>query len=189
MEIKNLWPTEVMFGTMPEDMCQTITHELLTSEIDFTVGGLSNNFISDRDDLVEYTKFMKEYVPNVLNEYTTQVYNYDLNPANCKIKSWVNNGAGKYSLGFHNHSGAQLSAVFYFLVDPGDQSGGRISLHDPRFNANRGTITPFRYKHDDYSFTPKSGEFVIFPSYLYHSVSTFHGTIRLMAPVDVFIVD
>jgi hypothetical protein len=72
------------------------------------------------------------------------------------------------------------------LTENTQTQGGVVRFHDPRFNANRGMLAPFASKHKDYEFLPKSGDFLIFPSYLYHSVSTFHGNLRLIVPVDMY---
>ena len=187
MDIKNLWPTEVMFGTIPEEISTPIINELLLSNVDFTNGDITDTYITNNKDLSEVSNFINTFVMNSFKTYSKEVFDYAIDENNCKLNAWTTNGAGNYSLGFHNHAGAQLSAVFYLLVDDG--LGGKLSLHDPRFNANRGLITPFKTKHNDYVFSPKSGDFVIFPSYLYHSASTFYGKTRLIIPVDLFIRD
>lgn len=188
MDIKNLWPTEVLFGTIPEEVSNPVINELLLSNVDFTNGDITDTYINNNKELSEVSKFINEFVLDSFKSYAKQVFDHDIDESHCKLNAWTTNGAGNYSLGFHNHAGAQLSAVFYLLVDEGDV-GGKLSLHDPRFNANRGLISPFKFKHNDYVFTPKSNEFIIFPSYLYHSASTFYGNTRLIIPVDLFIRD
>jgi hypothetical protein len=87
----------------------------------------------------------------------------------------------------HNHSGAQLSAVFYLLND-NINAGGEIVFHDPRTNANRGynsdvwgcLFEPMRLK-------PESNTFFVFPSFLYHQVTEFTGKLRIAIPVDLYV--
>jgi hypothetical protein len=190
-EIKNLWPTEVMFGKLESSDIQDVSLELLTNlDLISTPGGISDtNLASDQFNLPILQQFLKDHVVPAFEKYCREVFKYELQPGKFKLKPWASNGADKYSLGFHNHSGAQLSAVFYFIVENTAQHGGKFNFHDPRFNANRGMISEFKFKHDDYQFMPASGDFIIFPSYLYHSITTFHGVTRLIMPVDLFIND
>jgi len=186
-EILSLYPTEVMIGQFDESIVAPVAQELLT-KADFESGGdLSDeNLLGEAHDLPVLKKFFKDYGFRKFNEYTEQVFNHTLDQKEYKFKAWANNGAGRYSLGFHNHSGAQLSAVFYLLVEDSSKHGGKFLFHDPRFNANRGMTKAFAHKHQDFEMSPVSGGFVIFPSYLYHSVTTFYGRVRLFLPVDMF---
>jgi hypothetical protein len=189
-EIKKLWPTEVMFGKLSSTDIQAVTMELLTNINACDSGDISDtNLGGDNFDLPALKQFLKDHVIPAFEKYCKEVYNYELKPGTFKLKSWANNGAEKYSLGFHNHSGAQLSAVFYFIAEDTYHNGGKFKFHDPRFNANRGVISEFKFKHDDYQILPASGDFIIFPSYLYHSITTFYGVTRLIMPVDLFIND
>ena len=86
----------------------------------------------------------------------------------------------------HNHKGAHLSAVFYlFNSDP--NKGGEIVFHDPRGNANRGYtgdywkdfFSPLKLKVFSYKF-------VVFPSFLYHQITTYTGNLRVGIAVDLF---
>jgi len=186
-EIKTLFPTEVMFGSFNEELVTPVAQELL-SNLDFSSGGDVSDIslLGNEHNLPELKKFFNNYVVEKFNEYTEKLFDHKLNINKCKFKAWSVNGASDYNLGFHNHSGAQLSAVFYFLVEHSNRTGGKIRFHDPRFNANRGMTEPFKFRHDDVEFLPRTGDFVIFPSYLYHSVSPFNGNIRLILPVDMF---
>lgn len=186
-EIKNLYPTEVMFGSFSEEVVAPVAEELL-SNLDFFSGGdvSDSSLLGKKYDLPALKDFFNSYGVAKFNEYTEKVFGHTLILDKCRFKAWSANGAGKYSLGFHNHSGSQLSAVFYLMVENSQKFGGKLRFHDPRFNANRGMEEPFKFKHKDFEFLPKTGDFIIFPSYLYHSISTFHGSIRLILPVDMF---
>jgi hypothetical protein len=189
--IKNLWPTEVMFGKLKSEDIEDVSQELLTN-IDLVSTSaeiLYTNLVGDNFDLPVLKKFLKDHVVPAFEKYCGEVFDYELQSGKFKLKARANCGADKYSVGFHNHSGAQLSAVFYFIAENTAHLGGKFNFHDPRFNANRGIISEFRFKHNDYQFMPASGDFIIFPSYLYHSITTFHGTMRLIMPVDLYIND
>lgn len=185
-QIKNLFATQVMFGNFEPSVVTSVADELLT-KVDFLSGGdLSDVNLLERQDLPEFQKFFNEHALPQFKQYTAQVFDYELEIEKFKFKAWGNNGTGNYSLGFHNHSGAQLSAVFYLLTEQSTILGGKFRFHDPRFNANRGMTEPFIHQHRDMEVLPVTGDFLIFPSYLYHSVSTFYGNLRLIVPVDMF---
>lgn len=189
--IKNLWPTEVMFSKISEKDIEEVTHELLINlNVLSLPGEVSDINLTDKKfNLPVLQNFVNNTVFSMFNEYSEKVFNFTLDRETCKMKAWAANGSDNYSLRFHNHSGAQLSAVFYLLIDSTKGQGGNIMFHDPRFNANRGLISAFKPKHDDLIIKPVTGDVIIFPSYLYHSVSKFYGSTRLILPVDLFIRD
>jgi hypothetical protein len=186
--IKNLFSTEVMFGSFSQDIIAPVAEELLAN-VDFSSGGDVSDFslLSKNHDLPLLKNFFEQHGLEKFKEYIKKVFDHELNVDDCIFKAWAANGAGKYSLGFHNHSGSQLSAVFYLMVENSQKFGGKFRFHDPRFNANRGMVEPYKFKHNDVEFLPSTGDFIIFPSYLYHSITTFHGSIRLILPVDMFV--
>jgi hypothetical protein len=192
-EILNLWPTEVMLSKIPSNIVDDLVSELLVNVDvsslpgDVSDGNLNTNEYLDRMPVLK--NFYKTVVPELLTNYCKQVHEYELKSGQYTLKSWINNGSGRYSLGFHNHSGAQLSAVLYLISEETDRKGGQIRFHDPRFNANRGLVSKFKEKHNDFVVAPMSGDFIIMPSYLYHSVTPFHGITRLVMPIDIFIND
>jgi hypothetical protein len=89
-----------------------------------------------------------------------------------------------YTMRPHNHDNAQLSAVFYLMCEEQDK-GGAIVMYDPRTNANRGFDDDFIDWFRPITHIPKTGDIIIFPSYLFHSVDVFTGNMRMCLPVDV----
>lgn len=103
-----------------------------------------------------------------------------------KVHGWIAGHGNGYSLNHHNHRGSQLSAVFYLMCDAQDK-GGQIVFTDPRQNANRGYDTTFQTWFKPLEITPTNGDIVVFPSYLYHFVTTYQSNIRIALPVDLFL--
>jgi uncharacterized protein (TIGR02466 family) len=99
-----------------------------------------------------------------------------------KVSSWVNRFE-QSSMNYHTHNGAHLSSVFYLVMEG---RGGEIEFYDPRHFAARGYDMNWRKLFDSITFKPIAGDVVIFPSYLYHSVSTAHG-FKISVPVDLFL--
>jgi hypothetical protein len=60
-------------------------------------------------------------------------------------------------------------------------------MMDPRANANRGYKDQFKSMFSNETYLPKSGEYLIFPSYLYHHTISFTGNMRIAMPVDLFL--
>jgi hypothetical protein len=86
----------------------------------------------------------------------------------------------------HNHAGSPISSVFY-LMNEEQQAGGELVLMDPRHNANRGYQEQFKPMFENQYYAPKSGEFTMFPGFVYHHTLPFKGKIRLAMPVDLFL--
>jgi len=87
-----------------------------------------------------------------------------------KVQGWVTGMRSGYFVPRHNHSNAVLSSVFYLLIDDsiGEDGNGDLVLSDPRGNANRGLPPQLQSPFADLAYTPKSGEAVVFPGFVYH---------------------
>ncbi len=147
---------------------------------------LSNiNIFDDESDIIcEFTNkvvlplydaFLKESLGKEISSWKSH-----------NLKGWLTGSGKNYASNFHNHKGAALSSIFYILCEEIDV-GGEIYFTDPRQNSNRGYDNQFSKWFDHLSFTPKSGDAVIFPSFLYHFVETYRGNIRIAMPVDLFL--
>ena len=88
---------------------------------------------------------------------------------------------------YHNHRGSQLSLVYYVLSEKTET--GSIHFTDPRHNANRGYDMKFLPWFEGLKLTVETGDLVVFPSFLYHYVSTYLGNVRIAIPVDLFLFD
>jgi hypothetical protein len=181
-----LWPTTAYLGDIDsailEELCQTIFTELDLEKP-------SNDF--QQFDLLEdgsavFQKFRDEVVWPAFTNYLIHL-GIDINEfPDRKLRSWVTGVYKGYMIPAHNHSGASISAVFYLLC--GEQSkGGELILLDSRANANRGYKDQFKKLFENNTYLPKSGEFLMFPSHVYHHTIPFTGTIRLAMPVDLFL--
>ena len=107
-------------------------------------------------------------------------------------QGWVNiNPPGAFNAP-HDHSGFALSGVYYASVPP-EGRGGAIEFLDPRANANAYTIEGAASFHRKFVINPKSGNLLVFPSYLIHWVQpneestdriTVAFNIRYLKPSD-----
>jgi len=181
-----LWPTEIYLGEIDGDIldqtCQTIFTELNLDKpasdfqgFDILEDG-SEQFQKFRDTVVwpAFTRYLKEAGIDII-EFPDR-----------KLRSWIAGVYNGYVIPAHNHSGASVSAVFYLLCEEQDR-GGELVLLDSRVNANRGYKDQFKSWFENKIYLPKSGEYLMFPSYVYHHTLPFTGKIRLAMPVDLFL--
>lgn len=182
-----LWPTTVYLGkiedhTLLDRVCNAI----------FTETNISNptNDFHKHDILRDGSEVFQEFRDTVIWPAFTQYLlnlKIDINDfPERRVRAWLTGSCAGYAMSVHNHQGSPVSAVFY-LMNEEQQAGGELILMDPRHNANRGHREQFRHMFANQCYTPKSGEFVMFPSFVYHHTQPFKGKIRLAMPVDLFL--
>ncbi len=181
-----LWPTTVYLGnidsTVLEEVCQTIFTELNLEKP-------SSDF--QQFDLLEeggpaFQKFRDEIVWPAFTDYLTNLGIDITEFPDRRLRSWITGVYKGYMIPAHNHSGSSISAVFYLLCGEQDK-GGELVLMDSRTNANRGYKDQFKRLFENKIYLPKTGEFLMFPSHVYHHTIPFSGTMRLALPVDLFL--
>ena len=184
--IHQLWSTPVMRTSMPVDIRDSlVTRLLIDYDLSNPPSDLNNMNVLD-NPAEEVVKFKNELVLPTFDKFLQDTVGKPLDYWKYRTRSWLTGSGHDYSINYHNHRGAQLSAVFYLWCE-GEDAGGRISFTDPRQNSNRGYDETFEPWFNDLSFIPQSGEIAVFPSFLYHYVSTYHSTMRLAMPVDLFL--
>lgn len=185
--LKQLWSTPVYHDVIDGTITDKLTQKLLTSYDIFNPPTDINKINLFEDISEEIVDFKNKVVIPAFDKFIDLSLNKSLNDwAGYRLNGWLTGSAKDYSMRLHNHSGAQLSAVFYLLCEDLD-SGGEISFTDPRYNSNRGYDQSFNEWFDPLTITPKSGTMIIFPSYLYHQISTYKSNLRLAIPVDLFL--
>jgi hypothetical protein len=178
--INNLWSTPVGISKADESTCHTFAQTLL-EEYNFNTE--QNVFDSDSPIINDFkNNIVLPALDNYLKESLGKsLYDWE---GGYRLHGWTVSYNRDTSLDFHNHRGSQISAVFYLVCDPSDV-GGHVTFTDARQNANRGYDTSFLSWFAPLKLIPKSGDIIIFPSFLYHSVSTYRGSIRIAMPVDL----
>ena len=83
----------------------------------------------------------------------------------------------------HIHSNNYLSAAYYVKAP---KNCGDIVFYDPRPHVARGYDMRFRKTTDPICHTPKTGDLLVFPSYLYHSVRPANHT-RISCALDLYL--
>lgn len=186
--LNSFWSTQVLYkkfsdtSLLAELINFAITNKSLSanSEVFGRKGILNFN-----DPLIE--KFKNSEIVPAVQDYL-KIHNVDIGNYEMMFKGWITGSSNYYSAGYHNHSGAALSSVFYICCEEKD-AGGEIIFHDPRTNANRGYIENFNHLFKPVEFVPQTGDILVFPSFLYHQVNTYFSKLRLAIPVDMFLVN
>jgi hypothetical protein len=182
--LHNLWPTTILIETV--DVAEAAQTILATCD-------LRNPPKEDKNfDILRDVPGLKNFRDNVVIPtfavYLKEVFNLEIEQMEYSLRSWLAGISGGYMIPVHNHSGAMVSAVFYLMCDEVG-AGGELYLIDPRANANRGYTDSLRKIFAPELYTPKSGEAIVFPSFLYHQTLPFTGKMRLAMPVDLFITE
>lgn len=137
-------------------------------------------------NLIDDIPLLEQLAEEKFGEYISEVYDLNLSEMDHSFRAWLTGSKNGYNMELHNHSGAPLVSVFYLLAEESDQ-GGELVMHDPRANANRAFPRQLISEFDPVVHTPSSGEVLIFPGYVYHSVRRYDSQMRLAVPVDLFI--
>jgi hypothetical protein len=184
--LNRIWPTEIFYDNFKNlELLEKLQNYLLS------------NFLASSVDVTSEDYFLFDMKNEVINNFKEECLCYfekylqliDVQEPieNFKLKAWTRGFKNKNSsLLYHNHNNSLVSAIFYILVDNFD-SGGELIFHDPRINANRGySKNSFQKKFENVNFKPKTGDLLIFPSFLYHHVEKNSGTTRILVSVDLF---
>ena len=180
--MNNLWPTNVLLGKIDNrELYERVTTEILSLSL---IQSDTNNIFNLGNEV--FNEFKEKIVYPAFKEYITNVHNVDMDRYNhIEYNGWVTGGTG-YVMNLHNHAGSQFSAVFY-LMNEVTTEGGQIEFIDPRSNANRGYDQVLRRPFKNIEYMPNTGDYLIFPSFLYHGVYPFRSTLRMAIPVDLFL--
>ena len=184
--LNNLWPTTVLYDKIQdEQLMGEVVNEIFTKfDIANPPSDLGAYSIFDEGSGV-LARFRDEIALPAFGRYMQEVYNEDLDSYKGNfVKAWITGSTSGYNMAKHNHSGSQLTAVFYVLAEH-TENGGHLVLTDPRSNANRGYPTELQGQFQPVIITPKTGDFLVFPSFLYHHVTTYYSNFRLCIPVDL----
>jgi hypothetical protein len=182
MEVKSLWPTDVGFSKFEVD--GLFDHIFIKYDLSKSVEVNGGNIFEDKSAVMKkfkklvYEKF-DQYLIKSIDKSISDYSSYDM-------KAWITGDGKNYNMPKHNHAGSQLSAVFYIMVEE-PLSGGEIVFSDPRSNCNRGYDDWFFPLFENFSYSPKSGDCIIFPSFLYHHVNQCYSNLRVCVPVDLYL--
>lgn len=183
MDFDDAWPTVIGKGTF--DSLEISQHILTNYDLNNLEGEVNGgNIFEDMSDemnefkMMAYSKFDR-YLYYSIGKHIQDYESHEM-------KAWITGHGRDYNMTIHNHSGAHLSGVFYVLAED-QNSGGDIVFTDPRTNANRGYDDWWNAVFDKKAITPRTGDFMIFPSFTYHHVNPYYSSLRICVPVDLYL--
>lgn len=188
--LNNCWPTPIYKTSITSDECNALVNEIMIGE---NISAPQSDY--DSASLTDKVPLLKTIAQQKYTEFFKEVLDLDLANFDYDLKSWLTGStdgfagkAGGYSMDIHNHSGAPFVSVIYLLAEEQNQ-GGELVMYDPRTNANRGFNSEFQHMFSPIEHMPQSGDVLIMPGYVYHSVRQYYSSLRLAVPVDIFIKD
>jgi len=186
MSLNYYWSTPVLTDViLNKNLLEKTSNYILSNygdNIKVKANLLNENILEDQN----LNDFQKEIIIPSFDVFYKKEFGFSVLEKKFHLKGWITGYGSCFSMPSHNHSGSQLSAVFYLIAEEIDK-GGNLILHDPRFNANRGYKEEYNKWFQSKNITPKTGEYIIFPSFMYHNVEKFLGKIRLAMPVDLIL--
>jgi hypothetical protein len=187
--LNNLYPTPVWLGQTDADRCNILAAEILadtdrdSNRLIYNDGDRNENLFAKNNQVLN--DFRDTVVVPDLDNYLRQTINQPLSHfREYKISSWLSKHTEGEFISRHNHWRGQLSAVYYLMIDEND-TAGTLWLEDPRPNANRGYGPNFESWFTTRKYQPRVGDYVFFPSFVYHYVCAIKGSIRLALAVDI----
>jgi len=183
-QINYLWPTAVYEDNINNnEIIEKAFNRIL---VDFNINDYPDNHSGNDVTDIEYMR--DEFIPIVdfinysVDNYLKKVWNYE---DGRKTRIHL---ARHDKIKLHNHSGAQVSGVFYLSVPRGD-----LYLYDPRQNANRGFVKQiFEKEFKSEVRNMKAGDIILFPSFLWHESDYEYKSVdnslpRLIFPFDTYL--
>jgi len=150
-------------------------------------GGWHSPFFNQKND--NTPKKFADIAQNFIKKIFVDEMGWEYNPDKIKTTGmWsIINKKGSFNIQ-HNHPNAYLSSVYYVKVP---KNSGNIKFFDPREQKN--IRFPKIINYTDASaviteITPKEGDLLIFPAYLYHSVDenlSEHDRIIVSFNIDI----
>jgi len=191
-KVKNLFPTPLVISSFAPDVAETIRADLvpilLRKEQESTGVTVSNlgGWQSDHN-LPQWGGASVDTILSSLKDLLAQVTLYLDNkefkrvPIDWKINGWANINRNGHANAMHTHPGAYWSAVYYVQVEDADEGGG-LEMLDPRGPLPSMYCPLLRFGIQGFVTAggaelhqPKTGECLLFPSWLQHSVKPYKG--------------
>lgn len=194
MEIRNLFATPLIISNLPPEtpLIADLRHQILTrSEQTLSVAHSNEGGWQSPTDFLDWSGEAGAGLIDAVRQIIDQItLVWDASglaqPAlDWKISAWANvnrRGNGNAS---HVHPGAYWSGCFY--VDDGgingeDEQGGALTFNDPRGPLPIMAAPTVKIGLPGYltaglgeRVLPKTGMLVLFPSWLQHAVTAYHG--------------
>ena len=186
--MNSLYTTHVLLDKILDNklLNETVVNLLSLTDLDDPPPEFDNEDIFEIGGSV-LAQFRDEIVLPAYEKYLSTVLKMSLIEFNYTVKGWPTIPSTGYANPTHNHPEASFSAIFYLMTEELNV-GGDLCLLDPRSNANRAYTSKLRSSMFlTTSYTPISGDIIIFPSYMFHYTTPFKGNVRLAVATDLYL--
>ena len=181
--IYHRWSTTIEHSSTHIGLQHIQDHILTYYNVSDTISDNYNIF----DDESKPIQDLKDIAYSKFSTFANVNFGVNLNEYHSVLKGWLT-PTENHAMANHNHMGAWFSSVYYIMAEEEDQ-GGEIIFTDPRTNANRGYDQKFAKHFKEFVIQPKTGDYVIFPSFLYHWVNKFTSRFRIAIPIDIYLFE
>lgn len=179
--INTLWPSVLYYDTVKDKtLLDSVCTELLSSMSESINRTPPNHPITfDCSNILDLNldivhTFKQQVITPAFECYLQTVYGKSLDNYDVTYKSWLAKYRDGRHMPTHLHPDSQISAVIYLMAEEMDK-GGAIEFTD--------CCTLDKIVHQ-----PVTGDIIIFPSYLKHNITAYHGKMRIAMPVDLFLI-
>jgi uncharacterized protein (TIGR02466 family) len=167
MKIQTIFPTSLLFENINRDITQKEL-DIVNNYNSNLVGNIGNFRTQDTKVLDYHFSDIKQFIENNIKSYVETIIIPDTDLHFYITQSWINyNHKGSYHHS-HNHSNSIISGVFYFSANSEvdcisfDKGAQDSILIKPK--------TCNWYNSKAWTFPVKTGDLILFPSTLHHSV-------------------
>ncbi len=175
---RRLWPTLMLDRELPghEQANEVLSEFILDLDAkrgDMTTDYLGGNILTQKHPAIEW---LRECINKTVIDYFAHLgMDYELK---WSLQGWANiNRLGDYH-DTHNHPHSYLSGTYYVSNPDTPPSAGRrndlrpgcITFYDPRGAVNMAAIKGDPYIEPEHTVRPKSGQILLWPSFLHHFV-------------------
>lgn len=185
-EIVPIFPTPVYKTKLDRDI--TIEEQTLFLDCSHKVMKNVGNYYSAQTGVLDLEGFanIKNFITDSINDYFDKIIKPEKNITPYISTSWINFTNKSEFHHPHNHPNSFISGVFYASVDPEKDS---ISFHSDLFRAiHIQSKENNEYNSSECTFYVSSGELLLFPSHLIHSVKPAEGDhTRISLAFNVFV--
>ena len=162
---------------------QALIAHIAATEPNSITGTTTEGGFQTKEDLFQREspaiETLKKHIFNAVQDYAAQIIRQEVTRPPGRIDfvlwGWAVSYRAGHTQGLHVHPNANISGVYYVAAPPetleqGD--AGKISFYDPR---PRATMAQLPFQATRHRIAPVPGDMYLFPSWLEHSVSAFHG--------------
>jgi len=176
----NCWPTPILKDCIKDK-------KLLNLIVSYIHLNYINKDITDKNILEDtfFNSLVDNEILPIFNKYLNSI-NIELTEEQYFLRGTVIGSNIINTVPTHNQYDSHITGLFYLLSDE-KETGGTLTLKDPRFNADRGYHLNKKFKNwfQTKIITPQTTDVIIFPSFAYNNIDISYGKIKLIMQIEL----